>query len=681
MTELYINGNLLDVSEVDIALTAQALTFDKLGSRRGSFSNIFDVAKTNANKAIFDNCDIVTSLTSVPYQRNACQIFIEGVLIVDGGAIILATKENYRLYVTAGNTDFFKAIGSLKLTDVDLSEFDHAYNAVEVIERRETLEGFVYPNIDYGFFEYADPASSTYSFRFFQPSMWAKTILKKAIDALGYTIAGDLLESLTYQSLAVLCRGAVSDLADSLAQYRFTIDYNRLTGSELEKISFPDRVSDTSNLYNANPSAGHFTYAPNVADPLDMRFLISISGRVLTNLPRRFTNSSVWIDLLIYDAAGALLLTLTPTPVIFEDRFYGLFQRYIAPAEGTLKRDINFTYPSTTADRTAFNSLVNGSTDLTGLRFGFQVRTNRDTYGLRYLRFENLEFIINQVPPGGGRIAGPNIPINVRAANVLPAAPTVGDLFLTMLNLEGLIVQVDESTKRVHTSKLDRIAEKKAIAADWSNKIDLTEKPEIGYQLEGFAQKNYYEFNGDDKDNLLEPNAGRGLLVVDNANLIAEQTIFKSKFSPVPVLPVLLNSRTMGRVFTGEKYTFDGFDYGLNGDLKISEFSARLAILAPSEASLQITAAANAINFEVNESALSFEKALNDNYSVVEAVVKNTKVVEALFLLSLSDVQGLDFTRPVYVDYFGDFFYIEQIKQFKINRRQSCFVRLIKLGI
>lgn len=681
MTEIYINGQLVDTQDADIVITAQALTFDKLGSRRGSYSNVFELAKTNQNKALFDNCDIVTSLTRLPYTRNTCEIYQDGIRIVNGSAVILATKDAYRLYVTSGNTDFFKAIASVKLVDVDLSEFDHLYTGAEVVARRETTEGFVYPNIDYGFFEYATPGESEYSFRFFQPSFWAKTILNKAVEDLGYTLTGDLLETITYRNLAVLCRGAVADLLDSLAQYRFTIDYNQLTGDTQQKISFPTKVKDTNNLYAANPAAGHFTYSPNVADADEIRFEISLTGKVITNLPRRYSLAEVWVDLLIYNAAGTLLLTLSPLPVTFEDRFFGAFNVYRAPASGTLERDLNFTYPSTRTDTTAFDSLLNSTADLTTLRFGWRVRSNRPGYGLKYLRFENLEFKINQVPVNGTRLGGPNIPITVRAANVLPAAPTVGDLLLTMVNLEGLLIQVDEASKTVSTAKLDRIAEKKAQALDWSAKLDLSEKPQIDYQLEGFARRNFYSFAGDDKDTFLEPNEGRGEITVDNENLEAEQDIFTSKFAPVPVVPTFQSTRVMGRVFTGEKYTFDGFTYNLNENLKIEDFAPRIAILSPTEASVDISANANEINYEVNASALTFERALRDNYKLLTTVLDNTKVVEALFLLDLRDVQGLDFTRPVYVDYFGDFFYIEQIKQYKVNKRESCFVRLIKLGI
>jgi len=683
MSEIYINGQLVDTQDADIVITAQALTFDQLGNRRGSYSNVFDLARTNSNKALFDNCDIVTSLTSIPYQKNTCQIYIDGQLVVDGSAIILATKETYRVYITAGNTDFFKAVGSLKLTDVNLTEYSHEYTAANVIARREAIEGFVYPNIDYGFFEFATPGEATYDFRFFQPSFWAKTILEKAVETLGYTLAGDLLNALTYRNLVVLCQGAIANLIDNLARYEFTIDYNQLSEDGTEKISFPNKVTDVLSLYKTNADAGQFTYSPSISDRTDVRFVVGITGKAITNLPRRYTNAEVGVDLLVYDDTGTLLLTLESGSTTFEDRFFGPFNVYRAPGSGFLERDLNFTYPATTSDSNAFNVLINATSDLTTLRFGWQVRSNRPGYGLQYLRFENLEFVISQVPRGGGRAAGqiPTLAINIQASDVLPAGPTVGDLLLTVANLEGVIIQVDETTKTVYTAKIDKLRTSKATALDWSDKLDLSDLPEIGYQLKGFAQRNYYEFAGDEKDALLQPDEGRGQFLVANENLEPERVIFESKFSPVPVLPVIQSTRTMGRVFTGEKYTFDGFDYNLNEDLRISEFSPRVAMLAPVEASLQIQASASTINYEVNAGALSFARALRDNYQILSTVFDNTKVVEALFLLDLADVRDLDFTRPVYVDYFGAFFYIEQIKQFKVNRRESCYVRLIKLGI
>lgn len=683
MTETYINNILVDTQDAEIAFTFQALSFENLGSRKGSYSNTFELAKTNANKALFDNCHIVASLTALPYQLNTFKHYIDGMLVVDGTATIRETGRTYRLFVSAGNTDFFKSLAAVKLVEVDLASHDHLYSTANVSARRATPDGFVYPNIDYGFFEYADPAATLQDFRFFHPSFWAKTILLKAIEDAGYTLHGDLLSTLTWRNLAVICRGAVADILDSLAQYKFTIDYNKLTGTDTEKINFPDRVSDKSSLYFSELTAGQFVYHPNVTSGLQAKFEISFTGKVITNLPRRYTNALVYVDLIIYNAAGTVLLTLTQS-VQFEDRFKGPFNVYKAPASGTLERDLNFTFPGgTRAEVTAFNNLLASTPDYTTLRFGWQVRSNRPGYGLKYLRFENLEFIINQKPGPGryGAVSANNVPITVKAVNVLPATPTVGDLFLTIINLEGVLVQVDETSKKIRTAKLDSIVANKAKALDWSGKLDLTEVPTVGYSLDGFARKNYYSFAGDDKDELLEPDYGRGMVEVVNVNLEAEKTIFSSKFSPIPVLPSMRSTRTMGKVFTGDKYRFDGFTYILNEETKITDFGPRIAILAEAAVSLEIIANANTINYEVNASALSFSRALADNYGLLRAVLDNTKKVDALYLLDLADVQKLDFSVPIFDGYFGDYFYIQEIKQFKVNKRESCLVSLVKLGI
>jgi hypothetical protein len=671
MTEIFINGQLVDTQDATVAITEQVFSFSSLGVRKGSYSNVFDLAKTNQNKALFDNCEIVTSLTSVPYQKNTCEIFVDGMKIIQGQAIIESTKETYRVFITAGNTDFFREISNTKLIDVPLTEFDHAYDSTNVWIRRTFESGFVYPNIDYGFFEHA-PILPAYSHKFFQPSMWARTILFKAFQTLGYTLQGDILDTISFQNMVVLCRGAVQDIDNSLASYKTNIDYNQLTGDTEEKINFVTKIKDKSNLYKSNPSAGQFTYFPNQNDQSVNRLTISVSGKVITNLPRRYTNANVWIDLLIYNTAGTVVATFSDF-VKFPDLFFGIFNIYKAPTSGTLEKNISFV----------FDRSVSGLTNLTDLRIGFQVRSNRPGYGLKYLSFQDLTFEINQLPSFTFDFSDG---YNVEASNVLPASPTVGDLFITIANFEGIVIQVDEDRKRVNTTKIDKLITNKAKAKYWGNeKIDISENPEVRYSIDGFSQNNYFEFEKDDKDPFLNPNIGRGVLKINNVNLPTEKVLFKSKFAPVPIAPSISNSTQMGKVFTGDKYTFDGFNYNLNEDVKISEFTPRIAILSRVASSILVEGVAGGIpaefEFDVNPSALNFQTSLDSNYKVLSKVVDNTKTVTLLVQLDLSDIQNIDFTVPVFVEYFGDYFYIEQIKQFKVNRKESTFVKLVKLGI
>lgn len=678
MTELFINGNLIQDVDAEIAMTLSSFKLDSLGTRKGSYSNVFDLPKTNQTRLIFENCELVTSVTNIPYQLNPCQIFIDGQLVVDGSAVIRETKDNYKVFISAGNSDFFKAIASIKIKDVSLSQFNHNYTIQNVADRRESSEGFVYPNIDYGLFEFADlqlwnEGTVLNRQQYFNPSMWIKTIIERACIDLDYTITGDLVDSLTYQNGVVLCKGAVVKSTNSLAKYRHNIDFDQLSGVT-QKISFPDRIEDKSSLYASNLNAGQFVYTPNVSSNADVAFVISLVGKVITKNPRQQTNGIVNVDLFIYNEAGTVLLTLTNS-VRFENRFFGLFNVYRAPDSGQLERPINFTYGDTRTSN-AFANLLNSTADLTTLRLGWNVRVDRGN--LSDLSFENLEFSIDQVSREGRFVQGQIL--TVEALNVLPQNETVGDLLLTISNLEGIIFQVDESNKTVRTSKIDRLINNKGNALDWSNKIDLTDEAEVFYNIDNFAQRNLYRFAEDDKDPILDANFGQGSINIINANLPTERIVFESKFAPVPVGQVFKGALTMGRVFTGDKYTFDGFNYNLIEPITIAEFKPRIAVLSESDSLLDVSVGfPTDINYNVNPTALDFDRSIRANYNLIRSVLLNTKVIKALFLLDLEDIVNLDFTRPVFIDYFGEFFYIESIEQFKVNKRESCFVKLVRI--
>lgn len=677
MTELFINGQLIEDIDAEIALTLSSFKLDSLGTRSGSFSNVFELPKTNQTRFIFENCELVQSVTNIPYQVNTCKIIVDGQLIVDGSAVIRETKDNYRVFISAGNSDFFKAIGSLKIKDVDLSEFDHEYNLTEIRIRRESKEGFVYPNIDYGFFEFQDfTAWNTASpiipnrLQFFNPSIWVKTIIDNAVSQLGYEIKGDLIESNVFQNSVVLCKGAVISETDSLAEYRHNIDFGQLSGSS-QKISFPTKINDKSNLYLFNSIAGinQFVYSPNVPLFSDSNFVINFTGSVITSDPRNQTNGEINIDLLIYNSTGTLLFTLT-NMVKFENIFnsIGLIKR---PKKSQLRRDINFGFQSR-----AFNNFLLGIGDLTNLRLGWQVRVDRGN--LSTIKFENIEFSIDQKAKTTGRRSSPVI--TVEAKNVLPQNETIGDLLLTLSNIEGIIFQVDESKNIVHTSKIDNLINEKGNALNWSNKIDLTEEPEIFYNIDNFSQNNIYKFAEDNKDTFLISGERDGNIENQNNNLPTERVVFESKFAPVPIASTFNGALTMGRIFTGDKYAFDGFNFNLIDPAKIDDFTPRIAVLFE-DVSILDTNPGNpsAINFNVNPLGIDFERSLSVNYNLIKSVLINTKLVRALFLLDLEDIVNLDFTRPVFVEHFGDFFYIQSIDQFKVNKRESCFITLVRI--
>ncbi len=678
MTEVFINGQLIDSIDTDIALTLSSFKIDSLGTRKGSFSNVFDLPKTNANKLLFENSELVTSVTSIPYQLNPCQIFVDGQLIVDGSAVIRETKENYRIFISAGNSDFFKLIGSLKIKDINLSEFDHLFNIFDVPPLRESREGFVYPNIDYGYFEFADINEPIQPVEFFAPSMYIKSIVLKGLQQIGYTLSGDLLDSVTFQNGVVLCKYPGINLMDSTAKYRQNFVFGDLTENQSQLIGFSEKISDKSNLYNFDNNIGQFVYQPPIEDKDNVIFNISFVGTVITNAPFTFQNTDFFIDLLVYNDQGQLLTTVSRS-VKFENRNIGFLGSYRRPANGVLIRELNFPFFIQPQD-TNFINLINNTADLTTLRLGWGVRTQVTSLDLDKIKLENIEFQIDQSPRITGTRLQQLFSIPVESEVLLPQNETVSDLLLTIANIEGIIFQVDESSKTVRTSMLDRLINQKANALDWSDKLDLTDEPEVIYTLDNFAQSNIYKFAEDDKDPFLPKLFNQGSINVFNQNIKTQNVVFESKFASVPVSASFRGDLLIGKVFTGDKYSFDGVNFNFNEDSKTEDFKPRIAVLAESQATIQLTTLnPNTINFEVSTLSMDFERAINNNYNLIKSVLVNTKVIKALFLLDLEDITNLDFTRPVFVDYFGEYFYIESINQFKVNKRESCFVTLVRI--
>lgn len=677
MTELFINGNLIEDIEAEIAMTLTNFKLDSLGTRKGSFSNTFDLAKTNQTRLIFENCEIVTSLTSIPYRVNSCQIFIDGQLVVDGSAVIRETKDNYKVFISAGNSDFFKAISGKKIKDVDLKEYDHEYNTDEVIDRRTSTEGFLYPNIDYGFFEQQDLNlwnSTTIQDRqrFFQPSMWIDTIILKAIDEIGYTLQGDILNAQVFTDGILLCRSAEAKLGSNLAQYRVTSlnDFSVFVQGNNEfisKLSFTTKVSDDLDLYQFDDTLAinQSVYTPPISDNTDLMFVILFLGKASTDQAELYSNTRLFLDLIIYDDDGTIRDTIT------RSKDFGQIITVNDPLsffDGTIVFDEVFDDPD-------IDVVLNNTSNITTLRFGWQIRSDIQPNGIEFTEFE---FSINQVPRVAGQVGSVK---RIEAAVVLPQSETIGDLLITISNLEGLTFQVNESTKVVNTIRIDRLQENKGRSLDWSGKIDFTDEPEIKYTIDAFAQTNLYQFADDNKDVFLADNIGQGVITVDNENLDRERIFFKSKFAPVPVVNTFKNIYRMGKVFTGDKYTQTDTGFVLNEKLKIDSFTPRIAIVIESETNiLKVTPDdTTETNWIVNPLALSFDRSIFRAYNLIRSVLVNTKVVKALFLLDVQDITGLDFTIPIYVDHFGEFFYIESINQFKVNKRESCFITLVRI--
>ena len=68
MLELYINDSIVDISgDVNITAAYAVLNLESISSRAGLRTVNVGLPKTNRNKTVFENSEIVNNLTTIPY--------------------------------------------------------------------------------------------------------------------------------------------------------------------------------------------------------------------------------------------------------------------------------------------------------------------------------------------------------------------------------------------------------------------------------------------------------------------------------------------------------------------------------------------------------------------------------------------------------------------------------------
>ena len=79
MTELYINGNYIELDNSELLPTSQVADIFSVEDIYSGITKQFSAPKTASNKAALEGCDSVGAITYVPYRRNTAKLLIDGV--------------------------------------------------------------------------------------------------------------------------------------------------------------------------------------------------------------------------------------------------------------------------------------------------------------------------------------------------------------------------------------------------------------------------------------------------------------------------------------------------------------------------------------------------------------------------------------------------------------------------
>lgn len=254
------------------------------------------------------------------------------------------------------------------------------------------------------------------------------------------------------------------------------------------------------------------------------------------------------------------------------------------------------------------------------------------------------------------------------------------DLLKDTLQRFGIICQTDNATKTVTFASFKDIVNNIPNAHDWTAKC-IDQGKTISFQLGGYAQANNLKYKAD--DNVLPAGFADSVIKVADATLPAATDLFESRFAPSLTRPWRNNNVTL---ITKVDQTDPA-----NTDFSISTQPRILMRYTTGATGIAFTdgAATRQLNssdtvclpyfyLKDKDPGLTFENLRQKYYPELERILKNTKKVVRLFMLTPCDIAELDLLIPVYLQQDSAYYYINKIDAWQKGKPTK--IELVKLG-
>lgn len=188
--EIYINDQLIDLIDEDTVTASYGnISFGEISKRKGVKSNTHRAPFTTRNKLVYESCEVPGSFSEIPYTRPTYRAEISGVIVFEGFCTLEEASDSYEIQAFAGATDFYSIITTSKLSELDLSEFNHIWNETNIINSWSNVKGYMYAFVEYGKEWQGQLIAPDYML----PQIFFHTVIKQIATDAGYTLIGDVL--------------------------------------------------------------------------------------------------------------------------------------------------------------------------------------------------------------------------------------------------------------------------------------------------------------------------------------------------------------------------------------------------------------------------------------------------------------------------------------------------------
>jgi hypothetical protein len=209
--KLYLEDDLCDMDDDEIVpVNKQVNDIAEMQDRQSDFTATFKVRKTRAMRALFELSGEVGASTTFPFEEKSCKLIQDNIEMITGGLLILDKVDDLYYYVSilSGNSNFFKSIESLKITDLTLGSTNHTWNAATQAASHAAPLNYIYPlceaSDDAKMAELTDTGNAVSMYGgWIWPFIKVKAIWDEIFSNAGYICTGDILTNPVFLKLFI----------------------------------------------------------------------------------------------------------------------------------------------------------------------------------------------------------------------------------------------------------------------------------------------------------------------------------------------------------------------------------------------------------------------------------------------------------------------------------------------
>jgi hypothetical protein len=281
MVRIQLATGYLDVKEgTAFPLSFQVGDIRDISQRKGSFSKTITLVGSKNNNNLLNHYYDV-NIVAGTFNINAlttCSVIQDGIPVMENASMQLTSVKKvqlteqyeehveYEVLIKESKADFFTAINNKELTDIDFSDFNHAYDAFNVVNRfsNTVVDGFKY---------FLPGSGSVFTVtQEYKPAIFAKVYFDRIFQDAGFTYSWPDLVDDKFDRLFIPYNGDTDNFDYNDYTVKANAGPNTYTGTffagsaefqNLQTITGWTETEDPQNIFN--PATGVYSTPFNIS--------------------------------------------------------------------------------------------------------------------------------------------------------------------------------------------------------------------------------------------------------------------------------------------------------------------------------------------------------------------------------------------------------------------------------